>query len=159
MLHGLFHIHFGTNLFVTQLWSLHGGKDYGLLGCATTSFDEWVSSYVAPSIQPNLHSVTFKQTVSAINSLCCLNNEVWFFCKTVLKHSRGKKKKTVFFEFCCCFSTMQFMLKLMYDTIRFCVCMIHYDILVICLKSYNICYNLKTMQWQEKCIFQRKKRL
>lgn len=41
MLQGQLHIHFGTNLPVTQLWSLHGGKDYGLLGCATMSFGEW----------------------------------------------------------------------------------------------------------------------
>jgi hypothetical protein len=157
MLQGQLHIHFGTNLPVTQLWSLHGGRDYGLLGCATMSFGEWVSSYVATTCQPNLHSVTFKQTLSAINNLCCLNNEVWFFCTTVLKHIRGRKKK-VFFEFCCCFSTIHVTLKLMYDTVRFCACMINFDILVIYLKYYNICSNLKTMQWQEKCAFRRKNR-
>jgi hypothetical protein len=107
-----------------------------------------------PTCQPNLHSVTFKQTISAISSSCCLTNEVWFFCMTVLKHIReGKKNKQFFFEFCCCFSTIQFMLKLMHNTVRFCAFMNHYDILVICLKTYNIDCNLKTKQWQEKCVF------
>jgi hypothetical protein len=104
---------------------------------------------VLPTCQPNLHSVTFKQTISAINSLCCLNNEVWFFCITVFKHiSLSSAATSAPYSSC----------QLLYNTVRFCACMIHYDFLVICLKSYNICCNLKTMQWQEKCVFRRKRR-
>jgi hypothetical protein len=86
MLQGQLHIHFGTNLLVTQLWSLHGGN--GLLGCATMSLVNGFFHVLLPTCQPNLRSVTFKQTLHAINSLCCLNNEVWFFCMTLLKHIR-----------------------------------------------------------------------